>query len=126
MVEYLQDENAYGEAVMAPTAALQEELFQRIRARVSETDVSAPSYELGWWYWSRSVAGQQYPVHCRRPDPNRSLTRGRGPGRRPGRSARCWGSWGWDTTAGYRAGPGRHRRRSWAGRPGRKRPGRQV
>jgi oligopeptidase B len=74
VVEYLQAENAYAEAVMAPTAALQEELFGRIRDRVSETDVSAPSFELGWWYWSRSVAGRQYPVHCRRPDPNRSLS----------------------------------------------------
>jgi len=74
VTEYLEAENRYADAVLAPTLPLQEELFNRIRARVAETDVSAPTWHRGWWYWSRSVAGQQYPVHCRRPDPNRRLS----------------------------------------------------
>ncbi len=76
VVDYLQAENAYADAVMAPTAGLQDRLFEQIRARVAETDISSPTFQGGWWYWSRTVAGQQYPVHCRRPDPNRSLTAG--------------------------------------------------
>jgi oligopeptidase B len=76
VVEYLQAENAYADAVMAPTAGLQDRLFEQIRSRVAETDISSPTFHGGWWYWSRTVAGQQYPVHCRRPDPNRSLSAG--------------------------------------------------
>ena len=76
VVEYLRAENAYADAVLAPTAALQDRLFEQIRSRVAETDISAPTFHGGWWYWSRTVAGQQYPVHCRRPDPNRSLSAG--------------------------------------------------
>jgi oligopeptidase B len=76
VVEYLQAENAYADAVMAPTAPLQDRLFEQIRSRVAETDISSPIFHGGWWYWSRTLAGQQYPVHCRRPDPNRSLSAG--------------------------------------------------
>ena len=74
VTEYLEEENRYAEAVMAPTLELQDQLFQQIRARVAETDVSAPVWHRGWWYWSRTLAGKQYPVHCRRADPNRSLS----------------------------------------------------
>jgi len=73
VIEYLEAENAYIDALLAPTANLQEKLFEQIRTRVAETDVSAPVFHHGWWYWSRIVAGQQYPVHCRRPDPSRAL-----------------------------------------------------
>ena len=74
VTEYLEAENRYADAVLAPTAELQERLFQEIRSRVAETDISAPVWSHGWWYWSRTVAGLQYPVHCRRADPNRALS----------------------------------------------------
>jgi oligopeptidase B len=74
VTEYLEAENRYADAVLAPTAELQEQLLDQIRTRVAETDVSAPIWHHGWWYWSRTTAGQQYPVHCRRADPNRGLT----------------------------------------------------
>ncbi len=70
---YLEAENAYTDALLRPTLGLQERLFQLVRARVAETDISAPSYHHGYWYWARTLAGQQYPVYCRRPDPSRSL-----------------------------------------------------
>lgn len=73
-VAYLEAENAYAASVLRSTEALQEALFQRFRARVAETDISAPVFHRGWWYWSRTIAGQQYPVHCRRPDPAHSLS----------------------------------------------------
>ena len=31
-------------------------------------------FHHGWWYWSRSLAGKQYPVHCRRADPGHVLS----------------------------------------------------
>lgn len=74
VVEYLEAENRYTDAVLEPTAKLQEQLFEQIRARVAETDVGAPVWHHGWWYWSRTLAGQQYPVHCRRADPSRDLS----------------------------------------------------
>lgn len=74
VVEYLQAENAYTEAVLAPTVPLQEQLFEQIRSRIAETDISTPVFHQGWWYWSRTLAGQQYPVHCRRADPSRALS----------------------------------------------------
>jgi len=44
VVEYLETENAYADAVLGPTAPLQERLFEQIRSRVAETDVSAPLF----------------------------------------------------------------------------------
>lgn len=73
VIAYLEAENAYTDAVMAPTAALQEHLFKEIRSRVRETDAGAPARSGGWWYYSRTVEGLQYPLMCRRPDPDGRL-----------------------------------------------------
>jgi oligopeptidase B len=74
VLAYLDAENAYADAVLAPLADLQEELFAGIKDRIVETDVSAPSRSGPWWYWSRTVEGQQYGIACRRHDPDRLLT----------------------------------------------------
>src|SRR5580658_7711153 len=74
VVAYLQAENAYTDAELAPTVPLQERLFAQIRARIAETDISTPVFHEGWWYWSRTLEGQQYPVHCRRADPSKALS----------------------------------------------------
>ena len=74
VIAYLEAENAYADAVLSPTDALRENLFERIRSRVAETDISTPVFHQGWWYWSRTLAGKQYPVHCRRADPGLSLS----------------------------------------------------
>jgi oligopeptidase B len=47
-------------------AGLREEIFGEIKARTQETDLSVPTRKGCWWYYARTVAGQQYPVHCRR------------------------------------------------------------
>ncbi len=69
VIAHLEAENAYTDAVMAPTADLQKALFEGIRSRVRETDAEAPARSGGWWYYSRTVQGMQYPIMCRRPDP---------------------------------------------------------
>lgn len=69
VLAYLQAENQYVDQVLAPTRALQEELFQELKAREPRTEVSAPYPEGTWWYYSRLEDGQQYRVHCRRPGP---------------------------------------------------------
>ncbi|MDQ6838856.1 MAG: prolyl oligopeptidase family serine peptidase, partial [Actinomycetota bacterium] len=72
VIAYLEAENAYTDAALAPTAKLQETLFEEIRARVVETDASAPSPHGPWWYWTRTVEGAQYRSYCRLADPSRS------------------------------------------------------
>jgi len=73
-IAYLEAENAYTRQVLAPLEPLQERLYDEIRARIQETDTSAPNRKGPWWYYSRTVEGQQYPIHCRRADPDRALT----------------------------------------------------
>ena len=73
-IAYLKAENEYADEVLAPTADLQETLFRDIKARVQETDAGPPTRDGGWWYFSRTVEGLQYPIMCRRPDPGRKLT----------------------------------------------------
>jgi oligopeptidase B len=63
---YLEAENAYTAAVMAPTAELQTRLYDEMLSHIQETDESVP-YRLGdWFYSTRTVEGSQYPIHCRR------------------------------------------------------------
>jgi oligopeptidase B len=73
VLAHLRAENAYAEAITAPSAGLRDRLYEEIRARVQEDDVSAPARNGGWWYWSRTEAGRQYRIHCRLADPDRTL-----------------------------------------------------
>ena len=63
---YLEAENAYADAVMAPLRPLQEKLYAEILSRIQETDLSVPVPYGPYLYYSRSVEGLQYPIHCRR------------------------------------------------------------
>jgi len=66
VIAYLTAENAYTDAVMAPTADLQEKLYREIVGRVQETDTSAPVFYKGWWTYTRTVEGLDYEIYCRR------------------------------------------------------------
>jgi oligopeptidase B len=63
---YLHAENAYTDSVMAPTEALQKQLYDEMLSHIKETDESVPYRMNGFWYYSRTVTGLQYPLHCRR------------------------------------------------------------
>jgi oligopeptidase B len=63
---YLEAENAYAEAAMAPLAGLREELYQEMLSHIKQTDVSVPFRDGGWWYYTRTEEGLQYAIHCRR------------------------------------------------------------
>ncbi len=67
VIAYLEAENAYTDAVMAPTAPLQEKLYRETVGRVQETDTSAPVFHRGWWTYTRTVEGLDYEIYCRRP-----------------------------------------------------------
>ena len=64
---HLEAENAFTDARTAHLASLREQIFEEIRSRTLETDLSVPVRRGQWWYYSRSVEGQQYGIHCRAP-----------------------------------------------------------
>ena len=67
VIAYLEAENAYSAAFLAPTTDLQAKLYAEMLSHIKETDESVP-YRLGdWFYTTRTVEGSQYPIHCRRP-----------------------------------------------------------
>ncbi len=62
----LEAENAYVDAVMKPTEPFQKKLYDEMLSRVKETDVEVPYREGDYFYYSRTEAGKQYPIRCRR------------------------------------------------------------
>ncbi|OCX91522.1 MAG: peptidase S9 [Pseudomonas sp. CO183] len=69
VLAYLKAENAYLEEQLADQAALRETLFQEIKGRIRETDLSLPSPWGPWLYYQRTTAGDEYPRHYRCPRP---------------------------------------------------------
>jgi oligopeptidase B len=65
-VSYLTAENAYTEAATAHLAPLRSTVFDEIKRRTQEDDLSVPVRRGGYWYYTRTVEGQQYAIHCRR------------------------------------------------------------
>lgn len=63
---YLEAENAYTDAVMKPTEALQKKLYDEMLSRIKETDVEVPYKDGGYFYYVRTEAGKQYPIRCRK------------------------------------------------------------
>src|SRR5918995_5802643 len=62
---YLTAENDHTEKATAHLAGLRETLFEEIRTRTQETDLSVPVRKGGHWYNTGTVEGSQYPIHCR-------------------------------------------------------------
>ncbi|MFJ1458480.1 S9 family peptidase [Nocardia sp. N2S4-5] len=67
VISYLEAENAYTEAQTAHLRPLRDKIFDEIKARTQETDLSVPARMGDFWYYSRSFEGKQYGVHCRCP-----------------------------------------------------------
>jgi len=63
---YLRAEDAYADEVMAPASARRETLYRELVSHVQETDVSAPWFRRGYWYYERLEQGKQYPIRCRK------------------------------------------------------------
>ena len=66
VVAYLEAENDFTDAVMAPVAKLEERLYQEIVDRIEQTDVSPAVFFKGYWHYTRTVEGLDYEIHCRR------------------------------------------------------------
>ena len=63
---YLEAENAYAEAEMAPLAGLRDQLYREMLSHIKQTDVSVPFRDGAWWYYTRTEEGLQYGIHCRK------------------------------------------------------------
>lgn len=67
VVAHLEAQNAWTLARQEHLAPLRQTLFDEIKGRTLETDLSVPSRDGDWWYYARTVEGQQYPIHARYP-----------------------------------------------------------
>ena len=65
-IAYLEAENAYADALMKPAEGLQKQLYDEMLGRIKQTDVNVPYRKNGYFYYSRTVEGKQYPIHARK------------------------------------------------------------
>jgi oligopeptidase B len=63
---YLEAENAYTDAIMAPTKDLQETLYKEMIGHIKETDMGVPYKQGDYYYFARTEAGKQYPIYSRK------------------------------------------------------------
>jgi oligopeptidase B len=70
VIDYLKAENDYTEHATSDLAPLRQKIFDEIKARTKETDLSVPTRRGDWWYYGRSFEGKQYSVQCRCPVTN--------------------------------------------------------
>jgi len=66
VIDYLEAENAYTDAAMAPTQELQDALFEEIVGRIKQDDSSVPYKDGKYWYYTRYEEGSEYPIFCRK------------------------------------------------------------
>lgn len=65
VLEHLGAENAYLAEALAPLKPLENELFEEIKKRIEETDISVPVLRGAWWYFERTREGLDYAISCR-------------------------------------------------------------
>jgi oligopeptidase B len=66
VIDHLKAENAWTDAFMKPTEGFQEALYKEMLGRIKQTDLSVPYRRDGWYYYSRTEEGKQYPIQCRK------------------------------------------------------------
>lgn len=66
LIDYLEEENAYNDAMTAHTKDFQGELFTEIKSRIKEDDASVPYFSNEYWYYVRFEKGKDYPVYARK------------------------------------------------------------
>ncbi len=66
VTEYLNQENAYLDSMLAHTDEFQNKLFKEIKGRIKQTDESVPFMRNGYLYYNRFEEGKQYRIYCRK------------------------------------------------------------
>ena len=73
VIAQLEAENAYADARTAHLAPLRQAIYDEIKGRTRETDLSVPVAAGPWWYYTRTQEGRQYGIHCRAPLTDRTV-----------------------------------------------------
>ncbi len=66
VIHYLEAENAYTEALTKGLKPFEDSLYKEMLGRIKQTDLSVPERQGGYFYYSRTEEGKQYPIRCRR------------------------------------------------------------
>jgi oligopeptidase B len=66
VIDYLNAENTYADAMMASTAPRQKQLYDEMLGHIKQTDSNVPYRERGWLWYSRTESGKQYPIYARK------------------------------------------------------------
>ncbi len=66
VVAYLESENDYLDKMMSHTKDFQEKLFEEIKGRIKQTDMSVPYKDNGYYYMVRYEEGKEYPIYSRK------------------------------------------------------------
>lgn len=74
VLDHLRAENDYLVRELANLKPLEEELFEEIKGRIEETDISVPVKRGSWWYFDRTREGLNYPISARVPAVGDDLT----------------------------------------------------
>ncbi len=67
VLAYLEAENAYFDAMMAPHRPLVDRLYEEMKARIKEDEASVPQKDGDWLYWTAFETGGQYRKWWRKP-----------------------------------------------------------
>lgn len=66
VVQYLEAENAFTSKMTAHLDVFKDTLFEEIKARIKQTDMSVPYFENGYFYLTRYEEGKEYPIYSRK------------------------------------------------------------
>ena len=66
VIKYLEEENTYREHCMKPLSYFEQTIFEEIKARIKQTDMSVPYFYNGYFYLTRYDEGNEYPVYSRK------------------------------------------------------------
>src|ERR1043165_7496104 len=66
VIAHLEAEYAYSSAALKPTEPLQDTLYNEILSHIKQTDNTVPYRWGDYFYYSRTIEGQQYPIYCRK------------------------------------------------------------
>ncbi len=70
VVQYLEAENAYTEAMTKDLKPLQNTLYKEMLGRIKQTDLDVPAHRGDFLYYKRTEEGKQYPIFCRKHGPD--------------------------------------------------------
>ena len=66
VIRYLNEENEFAAKAMAHTQEFEKKLFEEIKGRIKQTDLSVPYKRDDYFYYTRFEEGKEYPIYCRK------------------------------------------------------------